>query len=219
MRFAQFDEISPAVMDTPLPWRQRQSSATLPGAFVVAALAATVLLVAIPGALIIAHLASGDDAVRLVTDHPGSAIQIALGLALASALVGWPLYLNTRRIGRRRDVTIDARQVSVSEFSPAGKTDWSEPLSAYLGIAHHLRTTQAGPRHELILVHRDPRRHVIVACAERLTRADIERAALQLGVAEVPAAALYRLPEIAIPRPSLRRQRTPDGTALETVEV
>lgn len=219
MRFSQFDELSPAIVDGPLPWHQRQSCSTFPGAFVVVALAATALALLVPTALVVARLAAGDDAARQAIDNPGSVIQIALGVAFLSAMIGWPLYLTSRRIGRRRDVVIDHAQVTVRENAPAGRSQWSEPLSAYLGVAHHLRTTQAGPRHELVLVHPDPRRHVVVASAERLTRADLERVARQLGLDEVPAAALYRLPDINGPLHAIRRRQPVGAMPLETVEV
>lgn len=196
MRSAHFDTITPGLIDAPLPWHQTQEMSTTPRALAVAGLVATAALLLVPATLMAGHLASVPGAALFLAEHPGAALRIALGLALASAIVGWPLYSTASRLRHRREVTIDGGRIAVTEAKLAGKKTWTEPLSAYLGIAHHIRTTQAGPRHELILVHPDASRHLIVATADRISKNDVERAAATLGVSEVPARLLYRLPRL-----------------------
>lgn len=217
MRFAHFDTITPGIIDAPLPWHQTQEMSTTPRALALAGLVVTAALLLVPATLMAGHLASVPGAALLLAEHPGAALRIALGLALASAIVGWPLYSTASRLRHRREVTIDAGRIAVTEAKLASKKTWSEPLSAYLGIAHHIRTTQAGPRHELVLVHPDASRHLVVAVADRISKSDVERAAATLGVAEVPARLLYRLP--ALPKVLALGRSEPSAPRLASVEA
>lgn len=196
MRLAHFDDISPSLIDTPLPWRQSQTCSMLPRVLALAGLAAVALLLVVPLAVIVHHVATAPAGLAALANHPAATFQIALGLAVSSALLGFPFYRMAQRIGVTRRVAIEAGSVTVTDQGLAGDHTWSEPLSSYTGIAHHVRTTQAGPRHELVLVHPDPRRHVTVAVAGRISKTELERAAATLAMVEVPAHLLYRLPRL-----------------------
>ncbi len=222
MRLAHFDDLTPSLIDAPLPWRQSQTCSMLPRVLALAGLATVALLLLVPLAVIARHVATAPAGLAALTDHPGATFQIALGLAVSSALLGFPFYRMAQRIGVTRRVTIEAGSVTVTDQGLSGDRTWSEPLSSYIGIAHHVRTTQAGPRHELVLVHPDARRHVTVAMAGRISKAELERAAATLAMVEVPAHLLYRLPRL--PSLAIRPAATPARTGrsvegLATVEV
>ena len=75
--------------------------------------------------------------------------------------------------------------------TPFGSTAWSVPLASYSGIAHHVRASLSGLRHELILVHPDPAKNLLVAVADRIPQATLDRAKALLRLPEVPAKSLY----------------------------
>ena len=80
----------------------------------------------------------------------------------------------------------------VEEGSPFGSWTWSEPLSAYAGVAHHVRASLSGTRHELILVHPEREKSVLLSVAPRTTQAEVNRVINLLGSFEIPPSALYR---------------------------
>lgn len=204
MHFAQFDTTAPGLIGGSLPWRQTQTCATAPLALALAGLTVAAVLVLLPLGLMLAHLAASPDAVRLLLDHPAATFQTSLGLSVATALVGLPFYRTAQLLGRRREVAIEAGEVRVVEHGLRGSAAWSAPLTGYLGVAHHIRTTQAGPRHEIVLVHPDRRRHIVVAAAERISKGEVERVANLLALAEVSPRLLYELPRFT-PLARLRR--------------
>jgi hypothetical protein len=79
------------------------------------------------------------------------------------------------------------------------RASFETPLASYAGVAHHIRASLSGNRHELILVHPDPARTVLVAVAPRFGESDIQRLCLLLGHREVPAKALYAWQDARMP--------------------
>jgi hypothetical protein len=96
------------------------------------------------------------------------------------------------RIAIRRTVDIDAERVRVEEGSPFGAWTWEAPLSAYAGIAHHVRASLSGTRHELILVHPEREKSVLLSVAPRASQAEVNRVVALLGTEEIPPSELYR---------------------------
>lgn len=186
-----FQTIVPAAPPTALPVRIEQSSTPFSTVAQTVALAVLALLIAAPFAMLLVHLPDDPTSSGLLAEKPGSVARVALGLALWCGLLGWPAGRLLARLGRRRTVTISAGLVAVTEDGPLGRTLWSEPVDRYLGIAHHIRSSVSGNRHELILVHPDRRRSVLLAAAARITQAETDAAAFALAVVELPARALY----------------------------
>jgi hypothetical protein len=186
-----FDQVTPATALEELPIHLEQStshaSVVLKALLLVPALAA----VAVPLALLGAHAIAEPAAFTLLTDHPVTALQIGLGLTLWCALFVWPLRLVLARAGTARVVDITADRVRVTDRGPLRSATWSEPLGCYRGVAHTVRTSLSGVRHGMILVHADPRRHVLLAVAPSMPQSLLTRAASLLRLPEIAARDLY----------------------------
>ena len=127
----------------------------------------------------------------LMSENPVSALQILTGLIVWVALFIWPLKRIVGCMGARREVNIDEGMVKVSDSSPFGAANWSAPLASYRGIAHHIRASLSGNRHELVLVHADPAKNVVLSISDRISQTTFERAKCLLNLPEVPAKDLY----------------------------
>jgi hypothetical protein len=186
-----FDRVTPASALENLPIHLEQStshaSVALKALLLVPALAA----VAVPLALLGAHAMAEPAAFTMLTDHPMEAVQIALGLTLWCALFVWPLRLVLAHAGAARRIDITADTVRVTDRGPFRSTTWTEPLSAYRGVAHTVRTSLSSVRHEMILVHADPHRHVLLAAAPAMPQSLLTRTASLLGLPEIAARDLY----------------------------
>lgn len=192
MRIAQFDTVTPRFCDQSLPCRLEQRASHLSAAAVLALLLPLALILVIPFAMLLMQIAA-EPATRLaLANHPAAAVQIALGVTLLLMLIGWPLRALVDRLGRRRIVELDRDRVTITDAGLFASRQWSEPLSQYLGLAHNVRTTNAGPRHELILVHPQRRAHILLAISDRMNDAEVAEAAARLAMPVVPAHALYR---------------------------
>jgi hypothetical protein len=188
----QFDQIAPQADFETLPiaftGTASRSAAISRLMLVVPAMAVLV----VPVTLAIAHAAvESGSPIDALTERPFSAVQIAVGLIVWCALFLLPLRDIVMRLGSRRHVKIEGGKVSVADTSPFGTSSWAVPLASYSGIAHHVRASLSGLRHELILVHEDPSRNVLVAVADRIPQATLDRAKTLLGLPEVPAKTLY----------------------------
>lgn len=136
--------------------------------------------------LVTTEALSKPDAVSLAFAEPVATLQIVVGLLLMAGLLLVPARRLVARAGSGGTVQIDSGFVHVAERGLLSSRNFHEPLDAYRGTAHRVRTTISGVRHELVLVHPDARRDVVIA---------LER----LGPALTPAGmiALLGLPEIA----------------------
>jgi hypothetical protein len=191
MRPSTFDRFEPAQPLTALPARFVQTSSLLralaTAGLVVPIFAALVL----PFGLVAARAAGEPETLAVVAERPEAALQLALALFLGLALVAYPLRRVLRMLGRRRTIEIDATTVTVRDISRFGTRAWSRPLASYQGIAHHVRATLSGTRHEVVLVHPDPRRDVLIEIAERIPQSRIDALATLLGRPELPSRVLY----------------------------
>lgn len=86
---------------------------------------------------------------------------------------------------------IDNGVVSVVERVFVWAQRWQADLAEFEGVAHLVRTSLSGARHEIILVHPDRRKSVLIALSDRMSEQDVERVARVLGVEQVPAGAIY----------------------------
>lgn len=129
--------------------------------------------------------------VDAVADRPLAAVQIAAGLGLSLALLAVPA---TRVVGRllgRPSVTLSGGAVSVIERTMLGRRERTIPLSAFVGVAHHIRASLSGLTHEIVLVHPLPRYSVTLVSAEKVTQTMLDDVSRELGLPEVPARTLY----------------------------
>jgi hypothetical protein len=129
--------------------------------------------------------------VDAMADRPLAVVQIAAGIGLSLALLAVPA---TRVVGRllgRPSVTLAGGAVSVIERTLLGRRERTIPLSAFVGVAHHIRASLSGLTHEIVLVHPEPRLSVTLVSAEKVTQAMLDEASRDLGLPEVPARSLY----------------------------
>ena len=106
---------------------------------------------------------SEPEALSLALARPLVTLQIVAGLLLLTTLVLVPVRRLLARVGRTGLIEIDDRIVCVNETGFLAGRSFAEPLSAYRGAAHRIRTTLSGIQHELVLVHPDARRDVVIA--------------------------------------------------------
>ena len=133
----------------------------------------------------------------LLVDKPAGVAGLLAAIGLTGALIVHPMRAALARIGRRQTIEITASRVTVVATSPIGSHSWSEPLSAYAGLAHHIRSSLSGIRHEIVLVHPDPARTVLVAAMPRLLQSDLDHLASMLSLPIVPASTIYARPAAA----------------------
>ncbi|MDX2204085.1 MAG: hypothetical protein NW223_15140 [Hyphomicrobiaceae bacterium] len=195
----------PQRLDT-LPFEVEQRTSWSSAATRLALLVPVVLVVLVP---VVSVLRSGAAAAQAVA-HPGEAMVAGTGLALFLALFGLPAWRAARALGSRRRVTIEGGAVTVEESTPFGQTRWTLPIADFQGLAHVVRTSLSGARHEIMLVHRCRRRQVLLVTAERLSEADIAHAASLLRL-PVVAAEHVVLPQLVAPArpPEQSRPATP----------
>lgn len=113
--------------------------------------------------LLTSEAMSKPDAVSRALAQPLSTLQIVVGILTLSALLLIPARRMVAGVGRAGIVEIDGSVVKVAEKGFLSKRQFSEPLEAYRGVAHRIRTTVSGIQHELVLAHPDARRDVVIA--------------------------------------------------------
>ena len=140
--------------------RTRESWTTVVG--VVSALSMGLTLFG--GMILVASQAlSEPEALNLALARPMATLQIVAGLLLLATLLLVPVRRLLARVSRSGLIEIDDRMVRVRENGLLAERAFTEPLAAYEGAAHRIRTTISGVQHEVILVHADSRRDVILA--------------------------------------------------------
>jgi hypothetical protein len=173
-----------------LPLQVTQRVATASAVARLALLVPAILLVMIP----VGSLSFSTTALAQFAEHPADAALASLGVGLFVALFGLPLSRAVRALVSRRSVRIEAGFITVEDRGLLGTRSWTLPLSAYQGVAHIVRTSLSGARHELVLVHPHRGRRVLLCASDRLSDADLDQASRLLSLPLVPANDLYRWP-------------------------
>lgn len=179
-----YDSVEPTPDFTALPIRIRSTASRTAAALHLAMLAPVMAAFALP--ILVFGARAETSALAIISEQPLAALQVGLGFIIWIALFVWPLKRAIARFGADRQVEIDAKTVRVVDRSPFGRRNWCEPLADYAGIAHNVRASLSGYRHELILVHRDPAKCVLVSTTDRLSHVTFERAKQLLQLPEVP---------------------------------
>lgn len=112
--------------------------------------------------LLTSEAMSKPDAVSRALAQPLTTLQIVVGILMLSALLLVPARRLLAGIGRAGIVEIDGNVVRVAERGFLSTRRFREPLDAYRGVAHRIRTSVSGIHHELVLVHPDARRDVVM---------------------------------------------------------
>jgi hypothetical protein len=193
MRFDRFDRVDVADTNGSLPLKSNQDSASVGQTvkFGLLAMLAASIVTPLYG---LAIYGLSDGAVRQqIAERPLVALQIAIALAFWAFLFGWPLKQLFSRLVARRTVQISEAGVAVADRHAFGATRWKAPLDEYLGIAHHIRSSLSGNRHEVVLVHPDRRKSVSLMIAEHISEQDLVRFAALLRMPQIPATDIARL--------------------------
>jgi hypothetical protein len=180
---------SDPIRSLPFILEQRASTTSLVIAGIFIVLAATVLLA--PFGVLAAHAATAPASFLATIQQPAVAVQLGLALLVALVFVAVPLRLLVLRSRRPRRIVISQQSVSVTTGTHGTPPDWSEPLTAYQGVAHHIRTSLSGAQHEIVLVHEQASKSVVLHTADRIGQPQIDAVAALLNLPQVPARALY----------------------------
>jgi hypothetical protein len=217
MRVAIYDRVEPPV-PAELPVRLVETCSQRAAA---ALLTLTIPLVVAAGlaALMLLWEALFAPAARAVlAQHPALGLEILAAIAFCAYLLVLPIRRQFRRMTLTRTVDIDERTVTVTEGSRFRTWTWSAPLGSYIGLAHHLRASLSGTRHELILVHPEREKCVLLSLADTMAQGEVDRVAALLGQKEIPSSELYRF-KVRLPRltpPAWRHAATPSPNVART---
>lgn len=142
--------------------------------------------------LLTSEAMSKPEAVSRALAQPLTTVQIVLGVLMVSALLLVPARRLVAGIGRAGIVEIDGNVVQVAEKGLLSTRKFSEPLDAYRGIAHRIRTSVSGIHHELVLVHPDARRDVVIALDGMDASTTPAAVIARLGLPEITGGELVR---------------------------
>jgi hypothetical protein len=143
--------------------------------------------------LVASQALSEPDALSLALARPMATLQIVAGLLLLATLVLIPVRRLFARVGRTGLIEIDDRIVRVRETGLLAGRSFAEPLAAYEGAAHRIRTTLSSIQHEVVLVHRDARRDVVIALD---AVKPVMTAAAMMARLDLPEVALADIPRM-----------------------
>ena len=150
-------------------------------------------------AMLMVQAAIVPEARAILAQHPALGLEILAAVAFFAWLLGTPLRRLFVRLTLSRDVEINAAAVTVTEHGRFRSKTWSQPLQSYVGVAHHVRASLSGTRHELILVHPEREKSVLLSLAEKMAQAEVDRVATLVNHKEISASALYRF-GVELPR-------------------
>lgn len=202
MRVAIYDRVEPP-LPAQLPFRLIETCSQPAAAAMLALAVPAVLVVGVLSVTVLIEALSMPAARAIIAQHPALGLEILAAMAFWAWLLGLPLKRLVSRLTLTRAVEIDEGSVRVVEGGRWRSRAWAEPLGAYTGVAHHVRASLSGTRHELILVHPDRDRSVLLSLAPTMAASEIARVAALLGHQEIPASLLYRFrlqrPRLALP--------------------
>jgi hypothetical protein len=191
MRVAIFDRVEPPV-PTELPFRLTETCSHTAAAVMLVLAVPAVLAVGFASVLLILQALFAPAMRAIIGQHPALGLEILAAIAFWAYLLGMPLKRLIDRLTVTRTVEIDATAVKVTERGRLRARSWLAPLASYTGVAHHLRASLSGTRHELILVHPERAKSVLLALADRMMQSEVDRVAALVGHKEIPASTLYR---------------------------
>lgn len=194
MRAANIETIHPNELPATLPIHLEQRASRTAALLLLTVVLPAAAALLYPFLLLSGHLLADSDLRTALAADPAALLPLLVGMAFWGVLFGWPLKRIGESVARGRSVRISQEIVQVTDHPLFGIRFWYEPLPAYRGITHHVRTTLSGVRHELILVHDQPERSILVAVAPRFSAQDVEQICTLLGRAEIPSRELYKNP-------------------------
>ncbi len=202
MRVAIFDRVEPPV-PAELPLRLTETCSRRSAMALLILTIPAVLAVCFASLMLIFETLVAPGPRAIVAQHPALGLEILTGIAFGAFLLGLPLKRLIDRLAAARTIFIDETTVTVTEIGHFRRQTWSAPRSSFTGITHHVRASLSGTRHELILVHPEREKSLLLSLAPRMSRSEVDRVVALLGCQEIPPSALYRfgarLPRIILP--------------------
>jgi hypothetical protein len=179
-------------MPTDLPLRLVQTCSHRAATVFLVVLIPAAMAFATASLLLILAAAFAPATRAAVQQHPALALEILAAIAFSTYLMWLPMRRLLARLAIRRTVEIDATSVRVVECGHFRSWVWSAPLSSFTGVAHHVRASLSGTRHELILVHPIREKSVLLSVAVRTAQSEVDRVVALLGHKEIAPSELYR---------------------------
>jgi hypothetical protein len=195
MRFDAIETITPLDLSQRSTIVLHQSSSRLAALAHVLVLLPSCLVMLAPFALVAAYAAEQPGALTALSERPIAAAQIAVGFACVAALLAFTISRLAQRLGRSTRVEIDAETVRVVARSPLMIRRWQAPLAGFAGITHNVRATLNGTRQELVLVHPEPDRSILLEMAPRLGEARIAEVCRHFGLPHLIGGRARQAPE------------------------
>ena len=189
MRAAAFETIYPSGPVTALPLNLIQTASRSSPVLILALALPAACAALIPLWLIAKHAAHDTS---ILFQRPDKAFWMVAALVLWVLLFGWPIALRAVRFGYCRQIEITGARVNVSEGWGMWCKTWSEPVAAYVGLAHHVRASLSGTRHELILIHPERERSLLLHAGDKISQAEIDQLTRLLGCREIAPQLYYR---------------------------
>ena len=171
-----------------LPIRLKHTSSRWSALVLLLLLTPAIAALLIPVGLVAANATEVQSA---LAQNPFAGIQVGIGAFVWLVLFGMPLRSLIARFGSTRTIEVDAARVTVQDKRAWRTRSWTGTLADYAGLAHVVRTTNAGARHELVLVHPQRKRNIVLYAADRVSPELIQRAAALLSQPVVPASAAF----------------------------
>lgn len=192
-----FDRVSPndSSLDLPLRLVSSPDRGRTIGQFL---LIVPALLMLLAPALLATYVLMHQDAATNAPSDPFATAALILLPVLWVGLVVFAAFAVIPRLRRQRVVTLTTDYVSALERGLFGTEAWRLPTASYRGIAHHVRATAGVVSHEVILVHPDPKRSVLLYTAPVVTQGSLDSYCARLRLPLVPAREVYRLPRIQV---------------------
>lgn len=176
-----------------LPLHSHQSTARTANALQFGLMSVLAAAIVLPQVAIAAYVIVSPELRGIIANQPMIALQLAVALTFWIALFAWPLTKLFARLAWRRSVEITRDNVAVCDDLAFGTSNWTAPLQSYTGIAHHIRSSLSGNRHELVLVHPEPHHSVLLMVADHVSDTEVARMTALLRLPQVPASELYRV--------------------------
>ena len=191
MRIAAIDRIEAPGQCAGLPLNLKQHSAMLPACALVLVSGLSIVALMLPVVLIAMHSLTDARLAAVVIERPVISAGLLAGLLLAVGLMLLPFRAGLLRMRQCRDVRLAHDTIMVEDHSLFGLSRWHAPISQFAGVTHHIRATLSGPRHEIILVHRDRGKDVLLNLSARSPEQGAEQFARWLGLDVIHASVLY----------------------------
>jgi len=183
--------VAPASPFRSLPFEVEHKSSRAAAIVQILLLVPVLAMVILPIVLVLAL--APHDAWEAMTHKPLAATVLGAGLIAWLIVLLVPAKRLILGFGQRRRVRIASERVTVDDKGLFGSRHWSAPIAEFSGIAHHVRATLSGVRHELVLVHPLRERSVLLLAANAIGQSTIDEATRLLRVPQVAAHPLQRI--------------------------